>query len=668
MESSASLESSNSGIPRQNILPSSSAPESRPLQVAPSIVSAEPQGELFPLLSFANNFKQLVQEQKDNDRYHEYFADLDKKKEAARRCNIKEDLEQVNQLFTDPTVFGLLKEWHDGKLADLNEAESTLRPAWSSVFGQVEDITEYGDSTNLHLQDLPRFPTVNDFKLNKLLSSSTRGRRRIPFGGDRSASPQRKRQRKRLENLTSSTTAYGHEKCRREPLTEPEEGDNDQEYNQPGIDSNMTLSLPNPSINPITELESVPDSDPTSVIIHSSQRNSQIRTSDDDAEELSNSTNVKKSNLGSGLEIATQEKHDQEDASLIQEIAEERAVAESRFVKTAIENNFQKLSLMIDDCKLMTLSEGSRFTLPMSLRLPMNYLVPQRVPSVNHPQPISKSEIIVSVALYSPHRHSERTAEYLCLGSQPLTAIRDAFYCLLDFTTKGADELPLDAPTRNRFDKKVSNSFFFIEGIFYTDSPLVRAKIDKRNELRDNEQRRLRGDVDNSRKRQKKESRKRKEICDGKMVASSAQTPAGIDPIQQDELEDMQADKDDTTDQMRSTYQEQSIEEIELENEEEYARVSLDYSQIYNEKHDERNRYCYPKPIFKAKSVRHMCRMCNTSQAFYVTVDDRLAGETPCYFCKQCYDEFHYDEDGNILYDDFRVFEYSTLEEHELGP
>lgn len=83
-------------------------------------------------------------------------------------------------------------------------------------------------------------------------------------------------------------------------------------------------------------------------------------------------------------------------------------------------------------------------------------------------------------------------------------------------------------------------------------------------------------------------------------------------------------------------------------------------NRLYSQRHDDLNRLSYPLQVFKGKTTSHVCRMCKINKAFYVTVDDRLAGETPCYFCEQCYDSFHYDVDGNILYDDFRVFRYQT--------
>ncbi|KAF9357183.1 small nuclear RNA activating complex, polypeptide 3 [Mortierella sp. AD094] len=724
-ESSASSSSSRPAVLHQHEL-SPSTPSSDPLHVTPSIVTAEPQGDLFPLLPFAINFRQLIQEQYDHDPYNEYFSDLDQEKEVAQRCDTQEDFEVANQLFEDPTVFGLLKEWHDGKMVEAKEdTNSTLRPTWSSVFGQVEDITEYGDPSNLHLKDVSRHhpSIVSDDKLRRLLSSSARGRKRVPFENNRVTSRLRQETPKK-----KATFNDGKRKRQRSSSTFPEISDNDHEHNPSASDTAVhstsqpptnSIVPPSPSTNSNTRSPSILAPTPAPVVTHDSQQNIQA---DDGIDDPDTSMSTKRPKSRKDIDNAMKEKHDQEDALLVEEMAEERAILESRFVKTTFERNFQKISLLIDDCKLKTLSGESRFELPMTLRRPVNYLEPQDASSYKPFHPISDTEMIVSVALYSPLRPSQRAAEYLFLGSQPLTAIRDAFYCLHDFTTRGADELPLNAPNRNTIDRKVSNSFLFIEGVFYSDSPLIRAKIDRRNELREEERKRLSEMAEQARERQKRALDRRKEIRRGKMVASSTRVPNRLSRQESDM--DMEADNNysDVRAHIKSNYQDPPIEEIELVNEQEYAKVSLDYSQvildwvnsnperkespgfcdlqkkymhdtliqdlsirlnhpyllvhqgncehimmfrdlrIFNEKHDEPNRFRYPKATFKSKPIRHKCRMCNTNQAFYVTVDDRLAGETPCYFCKPCYDAFHYDVNGNILYDDFRVFEYSALE------
>ena len=42
----------------------------------------------------------------------------------------------------------------------------------------------------------------------------------------------------------------------------------------------------------------------------------------------------------------------------------------------------------------------------------------------------------------------------------------------------------------------------------------------------------------------------------------------------------------------------------------------------------------------------------------YVAYGDRLANENPMFYCSNCYDMLHYDTDGQLLYDDFTVYDY----------
>jgi len=89
-----------------------------------------------------------------------------------------------------------------------------------------------------------------------------------------------------------------------------------------------------------------------------------------------------------------------------------------------------------------------------SSRTPQNYLSASRVEAEHGDfSPVDKHEILVTVSLY----HSEKDtkmAQYVVLGSQPLTVLRDRMYCLADHILDGPD-------TRS--------SFMFIENTFYND-------------------------------------------------------------------------------------------------------------------------------------------------------------------------------------------------------
>ncbi|KAK3818653.1 MAG: snRNA-activating protein of 50kDa MW C terminal-domain-containing protein [Benniella sp.] len=84
------------------------------------------------------------------------------------------------------------------------------------------------------------------------------------------------------------------------------------------------------------------------------------------------------------------------------------------------------------------------------------------------------------------------------------------------------------------------------------------------------------------------------------------------------------------------------------------------YNRLFSHQHDDLNRNSYPFQTFQERTPKRRCQMCNANLASYVTVNDRLAGHSPCYFCEDCYVAFHYNVEGNILYDDFQVFNCNT--------
>ncbi|RKP15382.1 snRNA-activating protein complex, subunit 3, partial [Piptocephalis cylindrospora] len=57
----------------------------------------------------------------------------------------------------------------------------------------------------------------------------------------------------------------------------------------------------------------------------------------------------------------------------------------------------------------------------------------------------------------------------------------------------------------------------------------------------------------------------------------------------------------------------------------------------------------YPMVLFRGKLARHRCRICNNYPAEYVTINDVMSGETPCFFCQYCFEPFHCDSQGNSL-------------------
>ena len=66
----------------------------------------------------------------------------------------------------------------------------------------------------------------------------------------------------------------------------------------------------------------------------------------------------------------------------------------------------------------------------------------------------------------------------------------------------------------------------------------------------------------------------------------------------------------------------------------------------------------YPLRTSWVKLRKKKCRICDMYAATVACVDDYLAPENPCLFCDQCFNLFHVDDNGNNVYDAFKVFPY----------
>lgn len=482
-----------------------------------SIVSTEPQSDLYPVHSFERDFHSLLNESALNGRYKTYFAEPAEERRARERCDLSLDINEVNDVFGDPTVLGLLNEWQDSlHQRHIKEEQEGLRPTWSSVYGQIEDTTEYGDRSTAHYKEPLKIQPIGGSQLARMLNDSTRGRRRArPMGrADRSGAPNSSSQQ-----IPQSTVEDS------------------------GVEGTVSTT-PNPSTSGETSasISSNPETTPTIP----AETSNQVTTGADI------------------LKILQGQQPDEElyqkNARLVQELAQnadkdvERIVQESRFLKTPMEINFQRLSLKLEACPLKTLAPGSRIDIPVGHRPQVNYVDPEGVSSaqklpIGHPTLLS-NEVVLNVVFYKAHRPSQPMQEFMVLGSQRLSALRDAFHCVMDFMTQGADDAQRSALVQNTRTKKTSNSFMMIEGVFYNDSPLLRAKIEEKHRLLEEQE-------------QEKEQLVAGQTDGEGRHGSSMDTDAGTL----------------TSGSNRNVAAETPIEDIFVRNHAEYARHSLDYSQ-----------------------------------------------------------------------------------------
>jgi len=217
------------------------------------------------------------------------------------------------------------------------------------------------------------------------------------------------------------------------------------------------------------------------------------------------------------------------------------------------------------------------------------------------PKAIPPFEVLLKVALYHPEKNL-KTQEFAVFGSQKLTELRDAFYCLSDFIING---------------KNTKSNYFFIEGTFY-------------NDMRDP-----------------------KNVDYSKIVQEWAQ---------QDERYKQSAFQNFSTRRMEDT----TFYDLSLRVGERYLychQGNCMHYIIFTEvrlvsDEDNQNFNAYPIRVFQSKVRRRKCCICDIYPGKYVTYRDKLSSEEPTFYCDACYRQFHYNSDGKLLYDDFEVFRY----------
>jgi snRNA-activating protein complex subunit 3 len=76
-------------------------------------------------------------------------------------------------------------------------------------------------------------------------------------------------------------------------------------------------------------------------------------------------------------------------------------------------------------------------------------------------------------------------------------------------------------------------------------------------------------------------------------------------------------------------------------------------------KDDIHNALLYPLMRTQYRMRHRKCNICQIHRARKVTYEDKMSPQSPCFFCEYCYYLLHYSEDGRLLYDDFRVYDYA---------
>ncbi|KAJ2499795.1 hypothetical protein GGH96_003228 [Coemansia sp. RSA 1972] len=281
-----------------------------------------------------------------------------------------------------------------------------------------------------------------------------------------------------------------------------------------------------------------------------------------------------------------------------------------------LETKFRSVKDLLDESTLASLRKANRRMIPPKYRLEVNFMTNRVQPGpVPNATPVADDEVILSVCFYNTRSSTSKMEEYLVLGSQSLTVLRDAFYCISDFLVSDHDD-----KTENTKDRKVSSSYFFIEKTFYNDMRSPTAT----------DYSRVITEWANDPARQEKNPRLRglqSRLMDGARFL-------------------------DLSIKLRQPYIFMHQGDCE------HVMMFTDLRLLGTK--DDQHVEAYPKQIFRTRHMRHKCRMCSAYPAQYVTKNDFHSGMSPCYFCEKCYTPFHYDNGGSKLLD-HDVFPYANV-------
>ena len=70
--------------------------------------------------------------------------------------------------------------------------------------------------------------------------------------------------------------------------------------------------------------------------------------------------------------------------------------------------------------------------------------------------------------------------------------------------------------------------------------------------------------------------------------------------------------------------------------------VSFFPHRLFNNRIDSPYIKDYPTLLYYNKPKREQCRVCETEDATWLTCDDTMAPESPCFFCHNCFVKLHY--------------------------
>jgi snRNA-activating protein complex subunit 3 len=226
--------------------------------------------------------------------------------------------------------------------------------------------------------------------------------------------------------------------------------------------------------------------------------------------------------------------------------------------------------------------------------------------------PPNGQDVMIWIELFHPVKQGYLVMDVIVRGSTPIVCFKDMIYCLRDVQAKREGHAPS------------KNGFLFIEGVFYNDMRSPDA-VDYSEPLLDY---------------QKKDG----------LTAPGA-------PVEMN-----MSGKGFTAQDMHGV----KFADVPLHIGKSYVMTHQgkcehkwrvrDVRLPHNE--DDTAHDMFPLVLREGRVFRRGCGVCGVFDSAFVTYSDRMASESPAFFCKICYDTVHCDAQGNKVYNDYEQYTY----------
>ena len=276
-------------------------------------------------------------------------------------------------------------------------------------------------------------------------------------------------------------------------------------------------------------------------------------------------------------------------------------------------------------------------------------------------------ELVFRVLVYLPRSPAFVSEEFLVLGSTPLTALRDAVYCVMDVNVRNVDGALREEAAQQRGTEDTGDTGDTgdgSEGEPLSDDRAYLAVGGPGEMVKFYEDRRNRGTGGDGRGRRGARgalggrghpSSDKADVADlstpiVEHLQNQGQTCSvvSMEHVCFGELGNISFDKEDRP--MLYGHQ-RCCEHL----------VKIVDVRIFNPATDPTWKQQYPFRVYAPGHVmehRRVCDVCSIATAGHVTFGDKNTPHSPFYWCDECFRKLHVDEGGNLLYRDFSDFPY----------